>query len=175
MMQFDEQNFWVFGYGSLMWRPGFDYEERHVAVLRGAHRKLCLFSYVHRGTPEAPGLVLGLDHGGSCRGIVFRIAPEKVKATFDYLQEREQMNYAYREVVRQVQLDDGRSVPALMFIVNRKHPQYSGMLDQSEILRHVRQGMGKAGSNPDYIRNTALELDRLNIHDATLTWLVERL
>lgn len=174
-MVIDETNFWVFGYGSLMWRPGFEYEERHAAVLRGAHRKLCLFSYVHRGTPEAPGLVLGLDHGGSCRGIAFRIAHHNAKATFDYLQEREQMNYAYREAVRQVQLDDGRSVGALAFLVNRKHPQYAGVLDATEILRHVRQGMGKSGSNLDYVRNTALELKRLNIQDATLTWLVDRL
>lgn len=171
----DEQNLWIFGYGSLMWRPGFRFIERHPAILRGAHRRLCLYSYVHRGTPEVPGLVLGLDHGGSCRGVAFRVAPEFAKATLDYLTDREQINYAYHEVIRLVQLEDGRQVPALAYVVNRKHPQYSGNLKPEEILRHVRQGKGKSGANPDYIRNTAEELRRLKIHDATLAWLVERL
>ena len=80
---------WVFAYGSLMWRPGFDYLERHEGRLIGAHRALCVYSFVHRGTPEKPGLVLGLDHGGACRGIVYRVAARKRAATIEYLRSRD--------------------------------------------------------------------------------------
>ncbi len=174
-MRLDEKNLWIFGYGSLMWRPGFPFMERHPAVLRGAHRRLCLYSYVHRGTPASPGLVLGLDHGGSCRGVAFRVAHEHAGPTLAYLQEREQINYAYHEAIRPVRLDDGRTVFALAYLVNRKHPQYAGALKAEDILRHVRQGIGKSGGNPDYVRNTVAELERLEIHDAALTWLVDQL
>ena len=174
-MQIDQQNFWVFGYGSLMWRPGFAFEERRPAVLRGAHRRLCLLSHIHRGTPDVPGLVLGLDRGGSCRGIAFRVAEKSVAATIAYLHEREQTTYAYREVLRVVQLDDGRAVSALMYIVDRTHRQYTGPLGQDETLRMVRQAVGQSGPNAEYIRNTVSELRMLDIQDATLTWLAERL
>ena len=171
----DRDEFWVFGYGSLMWRPGFDYVERSAAFLRGAHRKLCLYSYVHRGTPDAPGLVLGLDRGGSCKGVAYRIAPEHAETTRIYLHEREQINYAYREVYRPVRLGDGRIVHALVYMVDRSHPQYAGLLAQDEILALVKRGIGQSGPNGDYIRNTVQELARLDIHDATLAWLDERL
>ena len=174
-MQIDHDDLWIFGYGSLMWRPGFEHVERHVATLKGAHRRLCLYSYVHRGTKEAPGLVLGLDRGGSCRGIAFRVAPAKARETLAYLHEREQINYAYREALRPVRLDDGRVVAALVYLVDRRHPQYAGVLKPDDILRYVRQGIGQAGPNPDYVRNTAAELKRLDIQDATLTWLLDRL
>src|SRR5690606_16263770 len=95
---------WVFGYGSLMWRPGFDYEERREAVLYGAHRRLCIYSHFHRGTPERPGLVLGLDRGGSCRGIAYRVAAADYTAVLDYLRGREQVTGVYREVTRRVRL-----------------------------------------------------------------------
>ena len=91
---------WVFGYGSLMWRPGFDYLERHEGRLIGAHRALCVYSFVHRGTPQKPGLVLGLDHGGACRGIVYRVGAKKREATIEYLRNREQVTMVYRESYR---------------------------------------------------------------------------
>ena len=141
----------------------------------GAHRKLCLYSYVHRGTPDAPGLVLGLDRGGSCKGVAYRIAPEHAETTRIYLHEREQINYAYREVYRPVRLGDGRIVRALVYMVDRSHPQYAGLLAQDEILALVKRGVGQSGPNGDYIRNTVQELSRLDIHDATLAWLDERL
>ena len=122
-----------------------------------------------------PGLVLGLDRGGSCRGVAFRVAAELAQATRGYLHEREQITYAYREAMRHVQLDDGRVVSALTYIVERTHPQYAGLLNPEEILKYVKQGVGHAGPNRDYIRNTASELERLDIHDATLAWLMERL
>src|SRR5918999_590389 len=121
---------WVFGYGSLMWRPGFDFVERVDARLIGAHRALCVYSFVHRGTPERPGLVLGLDRGGACRGIAFRVAAKRRPATVKYLRDREQTTAVYRELVRGIALDGKpeRRVDALCYAVDRGHPQYAGRL-----------------------------------------------
>src|ERR1700678_1594585 len=111
----------VFGYGSLMWRPGFDYIERVPARLIGLHRALCVFSFVHRGTPEKPGLVLGLDRGGMCRGIAFRVAAPARAKTVGYLRSREQVPSVYVEIMRQIELEDRdrRRVRALCFTVDR--------------------------------------------------------
>jgi len=166
---------WVFGYGSLMWRPGFAHVERHPATLRGAHRSLCLYSMIHRGTKEQPGLVLGLDRGGSCRGVAYRVEASAVDATLAYLREREQPNYAYREVLWPVRLNDGRTVEALTYVVDRAHPQYAGVLTPDAMLPIIRGAEGQSGRNVDYIRNTAAELAKLRIQDATLTWLLPRL
>src|SRR5580704_12234670 len=109
------EDLWVFGYGSLMWRPGFDFIERTEARLAGAHRALCVYSFVHRGTPERPGLVLGLDRGGNCRGIAFRVAGAQRSRTLAYLRAREQVTAVYRECVRRVWLKGvpPRPVPAV--------------------------------------------------------------
>ena len=121
---------WVFGYGSLMWRPGFDVLERVPARLIGLHRALCVFSFVHRGTPEKPGLVLGLDRGGMCRGIAFRVAAAKREKTIAYLRGREQVTSVYLETMRRIELEDEarRQVRALTYIVDRGHVQYAGRL-----------------------------------------------
>jgi len=166
---------WVFGYGSLMWRPGFDFVERVPALIRGAHRKLCVYSFSHRGTPERPGLVLGLDRGGSCHGIAFRVDPHRHKETIAYLREREQITFVYKEAVRPVFLRDGRLVPALCYLVDRKHRQYASGLSREDLLRLVQQGVGKSGANPDYVHNTVSALKDLGIHDSTLVWISERL
>src|SRR5687768_3762415 len=109
---------WVFGYGSLMWRPGFDFTERVDAKLIGAHRALCVYPFVHRGTPERPGLVLGLDRGGACRGLAFRVQASKRAETVAYLRAREQVTMVYREFVRPVRLKTSpeRVVPALVYM-----------------------------------------------------------
>ena len=168
---------WVFGYGSLMWRPGFEHLERRPARLFGAHRALCVFSHVHRGTPEKPGLVLGLDYGGSCRGIAFRVEASKREATVAYLREREQVTKVYRESARPVILLDEpeADVRALCYLVNRAHEQYAGALTREEQLNLVRQGHGRSGVNRDYVLATVKELEALGIRDATLEWLAARL
>lgn len=168
---------WVFAYGSLMWRPGFDFIERIPARVMGAHRSLCVLSHRHRGTPERPGLVLGLDRGGTCRGIAYRVAAAKRGATYDYLREREQDTKVYREIMRTVWLLDEpeRQVEALCFVVDRSHPQYAGRMSLEEQLHHVRQGHGQSGANRDYVISTVRELEALGFRDADLHWLAERL
>ena len=167
-MAAESDDLWVFGYGSLMWRPGFPFIERRRAHLHGYHRSLCIFSHVHRGTPEAPGLVLGLDRGGRCRGIAFRVAPENAETTIAYLREREQATAVYLERHVRVHLDDGRRVPALTFVADRRHPQYAGRLPEADLMRLVRQGVGLSGANPDYVRATHEHLVEIGVSDPIL-------
>lgn len=173
----EEGDLWVFGYGSLMWRTGFDYLERRQARLIGAHRALCVYSHIHRGTPERPGLVLGLDRGGACRGVAFRVAAVKASETLAYLQERELVTKVYKEAVRPVDLLDGPAarVRALCFLVDRSHPQYAGGLSLDEQLHLVRQGHGRSGANPEYVLETVKHMRELGIVDPGLEWLAERL
>ena len=159
---------WVFGYGSLMWRPGFAYLERRHASVHGYHRALCVLSHVHRGTPEAPGLVLGLDRGGRCHGVAFRVAARNAEATLAYLREREQVTAVYRERVLTARLDGERTVPALAYVVDRRHPQYAGRLPEKDLLRLVRQGVGRSGANPDYIRAIHRHLVEMGVTDPIL-------
>ena len=151
-----------------MWRPGFAYAERHLATVHGFHRSLCVYSHVHRGSPAQPGLVLGLDRGGSCRGIAFRAAPSQADDTLAYLREREQVTMVYREVSLRCRLDDGRTVSAIAYVVDSRHAQYAGRLPRTEILRLVRQGVGISGRNPAYVRNTHEHLVEVGIRDAGL-------
>ena len=152
----DSQNsdLWVFGYGSLMWRPGFEFEDRSPALVHGYHRSLCIFSHVHRGTPEKPGLVLGLDRGGACRGMAFRVKASLRRATLDYLREREQVTSVYVETWLTARLPSGNGVRAVAYVVDPTHPQYAGRLPHHELVRLVRQGRGVSGHNIDYIRST---------------------
>jgi cation transport protein ChaC len=166
---------WVFGYGSLMWRPGFEVAERVPATLHGFHRSLCLYSHVHRGTPERPGLVLGLDRGGSCRGVAFRAPDGSHDAVLAYLRERELVTAAYREIVHPLRLADGRQVRGLAYVVDIRHPQYAGRLARESVLRLVREGIGRSGSNPDYVLATQAHLVELGIRDAMLDWLAGEL
>ncbi|HVV61640.1 MAG TPA: gamma-glutamylcyclotransferase [Pseudolabrys sp.] len=173
----DDEDLWVFGYGSLMWRPGFDYLERLNARLIGAHRSLCVYSFVHRGTPEKPGLVLGLDRGGNCRGIAYRVAAKKRADTIAYLRAREQVTLVYREVWRPVWLQDDprRRVQALCYVVDRGHRQYAGRLTLAEQVHYVRQGHGRSGPNRDYVLAAVKELETLGYRNDELRLLAERL
>lgn len=168
---------WVFGYGSLMWRPGFDFLERRPARAMGAHRALCVYSFVHRGTPERPGLVLGLDQGGNCRGILYRVAAARRADTVAYLRAREQATMVYRECWRSVwfESDPGQRVQALCYMVDRGHEQYAGRLSLDTQLHYVRQGHGRSGNNRDYVLETVKEIERQGYRDPDLHLLAERL
>jgi len=169
------EDLWVFGYGSLMWRPGFPFVERQHAHLRGYHRSLCVYSYVHRGTPERPGLVLGLDRGGRCHGVAFRVASHEAEKTVQYLREREQVTSVYLERFVPITLDDGRRVTAIAYVVDRRHPQYAGRLPEPELLRLVQQGRGVSGANPDYVRSTHDHLAEMGVTDPVLASLTRAL
>ena len=168
---------WVFAYGSLMWRPGFAYEEVVPAKLFGAHRALCVWSVAHRGTHQRPGLVLGLDHGGSCRGVAYRVASESGDSVLAYLRKRELVTNVYLEVRRPVVLQrlTPEVVEALLYIVDRRHPQYAGNLNPAEALEIVRASEGPSGPNPEYVINTADHLRSMGIRDAGLEWLATEL
>src|SRR5690348_16132311 len=173
----DNKDLWVFAYGSLMWRPGFSYRERVSARLIGLHRALCVFSFVHRGTPERPGLVLGLDRGGMCRGIAYRVAASARTQTLHYLRAREQVTIVYVETMRQIELEEPaqRRVRAVCYICDRSHVQYAGRLTLAESLHHVRQGHGKSGVNRDYVLETVRALEALGYRESDLHLLAERL
>jgi cation transport protein ChaC len=168
---------WVFGYGSLMWKPGFAFVERVPARLIGMHRALCVYSFVHRGTPERPGLVLGLDRGGMCRGIAFRVAAATRDETVAYLRAREQVTTVYVETMRRIELEEEarRQVRALCFIVDRSHVQYAGRLTLAECVHHVRQGHGRSGANRDYVLETVQALEALGYPETGLHLIAERL
>ena len=158
--------FWVFGYGSLMWNPGFPHRRTERATLRGAHRSLCVDSYVPRGPEAQPGRVFGLDRGGACRGIAFEVDPADREAVVAYLREREQVTAVYLEAERPVTLAaDGRLVRALTYVVDRRHRQYAGRLSAADQLALVRQGVGRSGPNPAYVLSTAAHLAELGIRD----------
>jgi len=168
---------WVFGYGSLMWRPGFAFEASSPGLLKGAHRALCVYSEFHRGTKEQRGLVLGLDRGGACRGIAYRVQGGIEQDTIAYLREREQVTSVYVEAYRKVRLLDGsgRTVEALTYLVDRNHAQYAGALPLEEQLRLVRGGKGQSGANIDYVLNTVRHLEEEGVHDLLLAALAARL
>lgn len=162
------EEFWVFAYGSLMWDPGFSYEEAVPGQIFGYHRSLSVLSTIYRGTPEHPGLVMGMDKGGSCCGRVFRIAPKNVNATIAYLDEREQVTKVYCPHFLETKLNDGRTVEAYSFVVRREHEQYAGVLSIEEQARLVAQGVGEKGAAIDYLSNTVEHIDALGITDSQL-------
>jgi glutathione-specific gamma-glutamylcyclotransferase len=172
-----DQDLWIFGYGSLIWRPGFEYLERVPARVVGLHRALCVYSFVHRGTPERPGLVLGLDRGGACRGIAFRVAAAARRKTLAYLRAREQVTSVYLETRRTVWLSGNpqHCVEAVCYVIDRGHAQYAGRLDPERQLHHIRQGHGISGANRDYVLEAVTALEALGVRDRELHLLAERL
>lgn len=165
---------WVFGYGSLMWDPGFAYLEAEPAMLHGYHRRLCLYSFRYRGTKERPGLVFGLDRGGSCRGIAFRVAAEQVESVRAYLWEREMPTGAYQARMLRVSLGNGHSVEALSFVVDPVHAQYTGHLDLDSVARLVASGRGTRGDNHAYLDATVAHLRSIGLPDRQLEKLASK-
>lgn len=154
---------WVFGYGSLIWDPGFEFHEAGLAQVHGFHRTFCIRSTRYRGTPEQPGVVLGLDRGGSCIGMAFRLRPESRHAAVDALYEREMTGGVY--VARQLSavLSDGRRVRALAFVANRSSVSYERLSDD-EIVRRLSACCGQRGRNREYAIRTWRSLAEHGVH-----------
>lgn len=167
---------WVFGYGSLIWNPGFDHSERVIARLDGYARTFCMRSIHHRGTPEAPGLVLALDPAShaSCQGVALRVSGGQEDATLAYLRERELISSAYLELTHDITLADGRRVEAVTFVVDTHHVQYCGGLPLEEQAGIIARAVGGLGPNTEYLHNTASHLAEIGIHDPDLDWLSRR-
>lgn len=165
--------FWVFGYGSLMWKPGFPYEECGKGLLEGYHRSFCIYSTHWRGTPDQPGLVLGLAPGGACPGVAFRVAPDNRSLVRDYLRERELIGYAYREAELPVRLADGRTPRCYTFVADPAHRQYAGDLGIGPSAEIIMEAMGRGGLNRDYLINTVRELEAYGVVEAPLHALLE--
>lgn len=168
------QDIWVYGYGSLIWRPEFKYQERRSALLRGYHRKLCLWSRINRGTPEQPGLVFGLDAGGSCRGIAFRIASDHVVSTAEALWHREMPSGAYTPKWLNCRTEHG-NVNALTFTMNRNTDAYVPSLPLERLISIVNNAHGTYGPCLEYVLETAQALQQSDIHDKRLQQLVHHL
>jgi len=178
-MSAGDHDLWVFGYGSLMWRPGFAFAEMRRARLVGYRRCFCIYSVHHRGTPERLGMVLGLDRGGVCEGIAYRIAAPLVAGTRRYLRARELINGVYREALVPIELEgkersrgSAAETVALAYIVERAHPNYARHLPLALQARLIRGARGVSGANLDYLVSTVRHLAELGIRERELERLV---
>ncbi|MEJ2029048.1 MAG: gamma-glutamylcyclotransferase [Maritimibacter sp.] len=168
-----EADLWVFGYGSLLWNPGFEHVETALAQLPGYARSFCMSSIHHRGSEEKPGLVLALDEqaGASCNGLAFKVAPGTHEVTMEVLRERELISSAYLEKNLEIALDDRRVVTAVTYVIDPDHVQYVGGLSLEDQARIIAHAHGGKGPNRDYLYNTAQHLAELGIEDEELSWL----
>ena len=158
---------WVFGYGSLIWNPSFHFAERRLAQLVGWHRQFCLWTPIGRGTPERPGLMLGLERGGSCRGVAFRIEAAAAPQELDLLWRREMLSGAYCPRLMRAATPEGR-IEAVAFTINRTHQRYAGALPEEKVVEALAHAKGMNGACCDYLFNTVEHLGELGIHDARL-------
>lgn len=162
-----DDDLWVFGYGSLMWDPGFDFLDRVPALVHGYHRVFCVTSHRYRGTPERPGLVLGLDAGGSCRGLAYRVAADKAPEVMAYLDDREMMHHVYIPKTLKTRLPHG-IVAAHTYVADRRHERYAGKLSPEATARYILQGRGDRGENRVYLEKTVAHLDALGLTEGPL-------
>ena len=172
-MEIPEGDIWVFGYGSLMWRPNFPHTEAQLALLRGYHRSLCIYSVEYRGTRERPGLVLGLDRGGSCRGRAMKVAGKDAEEVIAYLHEREMINRIYVPKWLPIALPAGagggeKKVRAYAFVADRGHEKFVPSLSEAEAVKLILQGRGKTGTCLDYVQSLVRHMDELGIPDGPL-------
>jgi len=161
----DPDDFWVFGYGSLMWRPGFDFIEKKAARLDGFSRDMCLTSIHYRGTKDTPGMVCGLSPGGACRGLAFKIARGDIEKVTAYLDERELISYIYIPRRLPITFEDGRSAVARVYLPDAAHAQFAGHWPDEKKARLIAQGVGSEGSSLDYLANIVAHLTELGICD----------
>lgn len=162
------QDLFVFAYGSLMWRPDFPFLEIEPATLYGYHRAFCITSTHYRGTPEHPGLVLGLDRGGKCIGRLYRIAARDAADVAEYLHQRELITGCYVPKRVTLHLAEQRRETGIAYVADRSHYQYAGKLSDMEAAHIIRHAVGINGSNRDYLRNTVLHLEDMGIADGRL-------
>ncbi len=165
---------WVFGYGSLMWNPAFHYAERRLGHLHGYHRSFCMWTPLGRGSPENPGLMLGLDNGGSCRGVAFRVAGQNVEEELDIVWRREMVAGSYDPRWVTVRTELG-AVRAVTFVMNHENERYAGRLPVATIVRHLATAGGRLGTAFEYLENTVAHLDQLGIADGFLHRLADRI
>jgi cation transport protein ChaC len=168
MAELPKGDLWVFGYGSLMWSPGFSYRQKSLGRVHGYHRALCILSTRYRGTSRKPGLVMGLCRGGSCWGIAYRVHAESVRPALARLWKREMPRRVYAPRLLRVQLRSGREVRALAFLADPTHPAYVRELDLHGRARLVAQGIGQRGTAVDYIRNTLVHMREVGVTDPHL-------
>ena len=158
------QPFWIFAYGSLMWNPDFSWDARHVATLRGYHRAFRIWSRINRGTPEKPGLVLTLECGGSCRGLIYRIHPDKVEDEMRRMWKREMTFGSYRPRWMNCAVGD-QSFRALAFTVNRQCSGYAGRIPIEVVVEAMASARGRYGPAHDYLFKTIESLREHGIRD----------
>jgi len=168
------EDLWVFAYGSLMWRPGFAVAEAQPARLAGYHRRFCIWSTRYRGTPARPGLVLGLDRGGACRGLALRVPRREAADVLAYLDEREMFDHVYFRRHLPVQLVAGGNgaapvaVRAVAYVVDRAHRAYAPAMPPERIAMVIAAGHGESGANRDYLLNTIDHLAEIGVRDRML-------
>ena len=165
---------WIFGYGSLMWNPAFHHVEKRLGVLHGFHRSFCLQTPIGRGTIECPGLVLGLDRGGSVKGMAFRIAEENITEELDVIWSREMLGGAYRPAWVKLIDPEGVRFDAITFVMRRNHPRYTGRLELDETARQIAKAAGPLGPCADYLENTVAAMDAIGIADGPMHALWDR-
>ncbi len=168
MARESNKDIWVFGYGSLIWNPAFHYAEKRIGAIHGFHRRFCLWTPVGRGSHDFPGLILGLERGGSCRGLVFRIAAAKVASELEIIWQREMVSAAYAPRWISVRTTDGM-VRAIAFVINHAHARYAGLLPEAKIAGIIARAEGGLGRCCDYLFNTVAHLDELGIADRPLS------
>jgi cation transport protein ChaC len=169
----DPSRIWVFGFGSLIWNPAFEFAERRTARIYGFHRDFCLWVRAGRGSHERPGLMLSLEPGGSCTGVVYRVAPGREASELDVLWRREMITMAYHPVWILARTPEG-PVPAIAFAANRSHDRYAPGLDDETVVRHLATAEGILGRCCDYLFDTVAHLDALGIADRRLRALARR-
>jgi glutathione-specific gamma-glutamylcyclotransferase len=171
-LRIERNGVWIFAYGSLIWNPLFEYVERRVGKVHCNHRRFCLWTRLGRGTPEIPGLTLGLDRGGSCRGVVYRIAEEAIESELNLIWRREMFTDAYDPQWVKVVTKQGQ-VDAIAFTINRDHPRYA-RIEEDRIVETIATARGQIGACATYLFNTVEHLEQLGIRDPGLERICKR-